>query len=133
MRGAGAASERDWQPDRGLRPGDWLRMVEALCGGFARRHGQFIRVWQPWRTGCPNSEEFHTTLERLLVGRHVILSLFAGAHYSVIRGYTPASLLLFDSGERCWMSRKCVSIAGSAVSGRHRIVPAATIALRRCH
>lgn len=92
-----------------------------------------FRVWQPWPTARPNAGEFYTTLERLIVGRHVVLSLFAGAHYSVIRGYTPASLLLFDSGERCWMSRKCISVAGSLVSSRHRIVPAATIALRRCN
>lgn len=32
------------QPDRGLRQGDWLRMVEALCISFARRHGQFPRL-----------------------------------------------------------------------------------------
>jgi hypothetical protein len=121
------------RPDHGLRQGDWVRMVEALCSVVARRHGQFIRVWQPWRTGRPDLSEFYTTLERLIVGHHVVLSLFAGAHYSVIRGYTPGSLLLFDSGERCWMSRKCISVAGSGARGRHRIVPAATIALRRCN
>lgn len=118
------------RPDRGLRQTDWLRMVEAICHTFMRRHGQFITLNQPWQYASPCREEFFTTIERLIVGRHVILSLFAGAHYSVIRGYTSSSLLLFDSGERCWMQRGSISLVGAA-RARHCISPRATLALRR--
>jgi hypothetical protein len=127
------ADRETLQPDRGLRHGDWLRMVEALCEAFARLHGPFVKVRQPWRDQRPNRDEFFTSLERLIVGRQVILSLFAGAHYSVIRGYTPESLLLFDSGERYWMSRKCISLSGLDRLNRHRIVAASTLALSRSH
>lgn len=118
------------RPDRGLRQSDWRRMVEALCGSFARRHGQFIRVSQPWTTP-PHGEEFYSTLERLIVGHSVVLTLFAGAHYSVVRGYTPTSLLLFDSGERYWMRRKSIVLVNSNAPGRHHVVPCSTLALSR--
>lgn len=81
-----AISRREASPYRGVRQGDWLRMIESLCLVFDRRHGQFIRVQQPWRDHRPTRGEFFSTVERLLVGRHIILGLFAGGHYSVVRG-----------------------------------------------
>lgn len=122
---------RDVLPDRGLRQGEWLRMVEALCHCFSNRHGVFVRVVQPWRESRPDESEFLTTLERLIVGQQVVLSLLAGAHYSVIRGYTPTSLLLFDSGDRCWVRRKSIGLLGSPRTVRHRFVASSTIALGR--
>jgi hypothetical protein len=118
-------------PHRGVRQGEWLRMVEGLCLVFARRHGQFIRVMQPWREDSPTWDEFFSAVERLLVGQHVILSLFAGAHYSVVRGYTQSSLLLFDSAEQCWVKRTCIRLVGSSVGAKHRIAPTSTLTLRR--
>lgn len=118
-------------PHRGDRQGEWLRMVEGLCLVFARRHGQFIRVMQPWRKDSLTRDEFYSAIERLVVGRHVILILFAGGHYSVVRGYTPSSLLLFDSAEQSWVKRACIRLAGSSVGAKHRIAPTSTLTLRR--
>lgn len=118
-------------PNRGVRKGEWFRMVECLCLVFGRRHGHFVEVRQPWREGSPTRDQFLSSLERLIVGRHVVLSLFAGAHYSVIRGYTPSSLLLFDSAAQAWVKRNCTGLIGSTPVARHRILPSATLTLRR--
>lgn len=124
-------ARHDVSPDRGLRQGEWLRMVDALCQCFSRKHGPFIRVVQPWRGRRPDEREFFTTLERLIVGRCVVLTLLAGAHYSVVRGYTRTSLLLFDSGGRCWMKRQSIGLVGSPTTMRHRFAAASTLALSR--
>jgi hypothetical protein len=118
-------------PHRGVRQGEWLRVVEGLCLVFGRRHGQFIKVMQPWRENSPTHDEFFSAIERLVVGRHVVLSLFAGAHYSVVRGYTASSLLLFDSAQNCWVNRTSISLTGTGGTARHRIAPTSTLTLRR--
>ena len=118
-------------PQRGVRRGECLQMVEGLCLVFGRLFGPFIRVMQPWRESPPTRNEYFSAIERLVVGRHVILSLFAGAHYSVVRGYTRSSLLLFDSAEQCWIKRTSISLQGVSPIARHCIVPTATLTLRR--
>jgi hypothetical protein len=125
------ALRHDVMPDRGLRQNDWLRLVEAVCLSFGRRHDQYIRVDQPWRLRLPDKREFFTVLERLIVGRHVVLGLLAGANYTVVRGFTPTSVLLFDSGDQCWMKRDCVGLIGSSAMARHRVAVSSTLALSR--
>jgi hypothetical protein len=122
---------REVLPDRGLRQGEWVRMVESLCQCFSNRHGAFVTMVQPWRGRRPDEREFFTTLERLIVSQHVVLSLLAGAHYSVVRGYTPTSLLLFDSGDKCWIKRTSIGLIGSPRAVRHRFAAASTLALGR--
>jgi hypothetical protein len=128
----------DWQtphgamrPNRGMRVGQWHCLVDALAFAFGRKHGHFLQISRPWQIRRPCRVHFFTTIERLLVGCHAVLGLFAGAHYSVIRGYTPMSLLLFDSGYRQWITRKTVHVGDGSVGGRHRIIPQATLALSR--
>jgi hypothetical protein len=128
----------DWQtahgprrPNRGMRVWQWHSLVDALAFAFGRKHGHFLQISRPWQIRRPGRAEFFTTVERLIVGRHAVLGLFAGAQYSVIRGFTPLSLLLFDSGYREWIARKSVRSNDGPLLGRHRIVPSATLALSR--
>ena len=67
----------------------------------------------------------------MIVARNVVLTLFAGGRYSVIRGYTQASLLLFDSGGHWWVSRDCIDVSGTDVTARHRLASPSTLALKR--
>lgn len=124
-------SRREGRLDRGSRISNWCRMVDALTFAHSRKHGAIIQVTRPWQAQSPDRHEFFTTIERLIVSQHAVLSMFAGARYSVIRGYTPWSLLLFDSGHRQWVSRASTDLGDSVVAGRNRIVPAATLALAR--
>ena len=117
--------------ERGLRQGEWMRMVAALCEHFNRCHEQYITMWKPWSGDGPTRSELFSSIERLLVARQVVLTLFAGARYSVIRGFTGASWLLFDSGEYCWVKRASVGLVGEAQSFRHQLAPSSLLALRR--
>lgn len=130
------ATAMRWKADRGysgfargLRTSDWPRLLEALCEFSSRHNGKRLFVSQPWRQHWPDYQSFMVGLERLIVGRHVVAVLLAGANYSVIRGYTPLSLLLFDSGGRRWISRESISFPGEAKRTRHHLVPAATLTL----
>lgn len=127
-----------WREDRGyapfrpsLRKSDWPRLLQALCEHHKRRQGQHLCLVQPWQTDRISREEFTTTVERVIVSRHVIATLSAGANYSLIRGYTSFSLLLFDSGGRRWISREAISVPDGAARKRHHLIPTATIALCR--
>jgi hypothetical protein len=127
-----------WQEDRGethfmrgLRGSDWPRLVECLHETLSRRQHLHINVSQPWRQRQPVISEFLSAIERFLVARHVVVGLFMGAHYSVIRGFTPASLLLFDSGGQCSVRRRCLGLVGEAHRLRHHLVASSTLTLRR--
>jgi hypothetical protein len=124
-------SRREGRLDRGMRISSWCRMVDALSFAHSRKHGAFIKVTRPWSARSPDRQEFFTTIERLIISQHAVLSMLAGARYSVIRGYTPVSLLLFDSGHRQSVRRASTDLGGSVVAARHRIVPTATLALAR--
>lgn len=119
------------KPLSGMRVGDWTRMLEALCFAIARSHGQYLTILQPWRDVRPTDVEFLTTLERLIVSNHVVATLFAGAHFTIVKGYTPSSLLLFDSGGRTSVRRRAVALTSSDPAARHRLVASTTLAIRR--
>ena len=109
------------RPLSGMRASDWARMFEALCFAVARSHGQFLTIVQPWRDVRPTDVEFFTTLERLIVSNHVVATLFAGAHFSIVRGYTQSSILLFDSGGRTSIRRTNVALTQTVNLARHRL------------
>ena len=119
------------EPSRGVRRNDFVRLVTCVVERLNGSHGQFVTVSQPWPQRQPSREEFFITLERLIVGGHVLIAMFKGAHYSVIRGYTAESLLLFDSDGACWVKRGCVAVGSRPAAARYALIPGATIALRR--
>lgn len=47
-------------------------------------------------------------LERSVGLKRAVLILLGGGHYTVLRGYTSASWLLFDAMGRLWMQRSSV-------------------------
>jgi hypothetical protein len=116
---------------RGLRRSDWPRLLDALCERIRRRRGTHLRIAQPWRLQPPDREAFLIGIERLVVSQHVVAVLLSGANYSVVRGYTPLSVLLFDSGGRRWISRAAICLPGEGKRSRHHMVPAATLTLDR--
>ena len=127
-----------WQQDRGysalsrgLRKSDWPRLLDALCERFRRLRETHLKTAQPWRLLQPDREAFLTGIERLVVSQNVVAVLLAGANYSVVRGYTPLSILLFDSGGRRWISRAAICLPGEVKRSRHHMVPAATLTLGR--
>ena len=128
----------DWQlarglvrTDRGTRWRDWQRLTECLTYTVTRRFGHSLEIMQLWPNTKPDPARVFHTIERLIVAQQAVLILFAGARYTVIRGFTPHSFLFFDSGGREWIKRSATSIPPSTVPASHKIVPSATMALRR--
>ena len=116
---------------RGMRRGDFVRMVEALSFASARLHDQFITTRRPWVSFPPSQLDFFAVIERSIVAQDVVLILFAGAHYSVVRGFTPTSLLLFDSSGRHWLKRTSITLTDNHRSARYALAITATLILRR--
>lgn len=106
-------------------------MVEAVSFASARLHDQFVTMRQPWSSCPPGRSDFFAVIERSIVAQDVVLILFAGAHYSVVRGFTPTSLLLFDSGGRHWLKRTSISLTDTHRSARYALATKATLMLRR--
>lgn len=119
------------RPGRGVRRGEWARMIEALTFASFRLHDQIVSLRHPWREHQPTPRDFFATIERFIVARCAVLILFAGAHYTVVRGFTPTSLLLFDSGRRHWVKRTSIRFDNSTNDAAHTLCPWATVVLHR--
>lgn len=90
-------------PDKGLRVHLVSRLAEAMSFAFGRRRQISVRC-DP--IDPPLSvEPTRDFLERCVVARRVVLILLGGAHYTVLRGYTSGSWLVFDATGRHWMQR----------------------------
>lgn len=124
-------AHRPNSPQRGMRRSDFARMVEALTTASRRQHDQYITVRPAWSGDPPGQSDFFATVERCIVAQDVILILIAGAQYSIVRGFTPTSLLLFDSGGRHWMKRASITLIGSGLAARHALATKATLLVRR--
>ena len=102
MRGRGMVA-----PQIGMRQHSFNRMAEAMSFALSRRRGDWVRC------EVPHMEAVHriqaaATLERLLVAKRVVLILLGHGHYTVLRGYTRASWLVFDAMGRQSMLRRGV-------------------------
>lgn len=92
-------------PHRGHRTELLVRMAEAMAFALSRRRGVWI---QCERLGpeIMRQGKLHPLLERSVVAKRVVLLLLGRGHYSVLRGYTRDSWLLFDATGRQWMLRR---------------------------
>ena len=91
-------------PSRGLRAERLFRMAEAMAFALSRRRGVWIRCERL------ETEVMRRTVlplfERSVVAKRVVLILLGRGHYSVLRGYTRDSWLLFDATGREWLLRR---------------------------
>lgn len=92
-------------PWHGIRVNTFDRLAEGLSFTLSRHRSQWIRFERLELTSHPSDPELGITFERLLVAKRVVIILLGRGHYTVIRGYTPLSWLLFDATGRMWMKR----------------------------
>lgn len=92
-------------PHRGIRTHMLIRMAEAMAFALVRRRGDWVRS-ERVRFLEPYSVGSRAILERTVLAKRVILVLLGRGHYSVLRGYTSESWLLFDATGRQWMLRR---------------------------
>jgi hypothetical protein len=68
-------------------------------------------------------------IEDALTHWRPVMMLCRGGRYTVVSGFTPVSLLLFD-GHACWLSKNACGVPGDGENERHMLYPASLMALR---
>lgn len=113
----------------GLRIQLWRRMAEALADRTHERQRVPLFVEQVFAQPQGRSAAW-AAIEREIDGWRPVLTLMRGGRYSVVSGYTDSSLLLFDSGGACWISKRVTGVPGDCDGARHIVYPASFLALR---
>ena len=80
-----------------------IRLADALSFSLSRRRGCVVVSSD---VSVSLVEPASAKLERLIVARQAVIVLLGRGHYSVLRGFTPESWLLFDSTGRRWVRRR---------------------------
>jgi hypothetical protein len=113
----------------GLRVQLWQRMVEALVERTRQRDRLFVCVEQVFVRPEGRAAAW-TAIEQQIDIWRPVLTLMRSGRYSVVSGYTDASLLLFDSGGACWISKRVTGVPGDCEGARHIVYPSSFLALR---
>ncbi len=91
-------------PHKGTRLNTLSRLAEAMSFALARRRETWIKC-ERFEHPPLRSKSMSIVLERSVVAKRAVLILLGRGHYSVLRGYTSGSWLLFDAMGRLWMQR----------------------------
>lgn len=112
----------------GLRVTLWRRLAEAMTETTRRRIGVWIWVERLHPSDLGRDAAF-ATLEQAVLQMRVPMMLCRSGHYTVVSGFTPSSLLLFDSGGACWVTRRLTGVPGDCDKTRHVIYPSSFLGL----
>ena len=108
----------------GIGPQLWLDLMKKLAAVASGNNSFYVSVSQPLKHTKPaNRARMYETIEvAVLQGRAVLISL-SGAHdhYTVVSGFSPSSLRLFDSGHLQRIGRADCGTQRSGDKWRHRI------------
>lgn len=99
----------------GLRVTLWRNLAEAMAETTRRRIGAWTTV-ERLHPDDPGRDAAFATLEDAILRMRVPMMLCRGGHYTVVSGFTPSSLLLFDSGGACWFTRRLTGVPGTAMA-----------------
>lgn len=113
----------------GLPSGLWLRLTEALIDRTRRRTCAFLlteRVFVPYgdRTTMWSAIELE-----ILRGRPMLM-MMQGGRYTVVSGFTPTSLLLFDSGGGSWIAKAATGVPRDCLGAKHVTYPGSFLTIR---
>ena len=91
-----------------VRPRDWPGLAERIVASTQRIAGFPIVLDRPRLSANAPFEATLSHVERMITAGMAPCVFLRGSyrHYSVISGYTPASLLLFDSFSYHWVRRR---------------------------
>ena len=98
------SGREEMTPQKGTRSNTLSRLAEAMSFALLRRRGAWVHC-KRFEHPQVCSKSMSTVLERSVVAKRAVLVLLGGGHYTVLRGYTSASWLLFDAMGRLWMQR----------------------------
>jgi hypothetical protein len=120
-------------PERAVASGLRIQLFRRLAEALAERARQQYRLLVFVERVFAQSEGRPAAwgaVERQIDAWRPVLTLMRGGRYSVISGYTGSSLLLFDSGGACWLSKRNTGVPGDCDGARHILYPASFLALR---
>ena len=108
----------------GMGPQLWLDLIKKLAAVANGKNSFYISVSQPLEHAKPanRAQMYEAIEEAVLQGRAVLISL-SGVHdhYTVVSGFSPFSLRLFDSGHLQRIGRADCGTQRSGDKWRHRV------------
>lgn len=108
----------------GIRLSLWRRLAEALRDHAAFKLNAHIHIDQPFRYGPAfTAGQLLRVLETMVQRQTPVIILRRGGRYTIVSGYTPLSLILFDSFGQWWIKRESCGVKGDA-NVRHRLYSA---------
>ena len=108
----------------GIGPPEWLELMEMLAVAAGAAAGCRVVVVQPLRyIARATRARMHGTIDDAIVCGQPVLITLSGVHdhYSVVSGFTPFSLRLFDSGHLQRLRRSDCGTEHGGDKWRHRI------------
>jgi hypothetical protein len=116
----------------GISQSRWRRIVVAMCRNAGRIAG--LRIYSALAFpdgGRPNRMEVFDAIEAAIdLQRPVLVALLGEySHYSVVCGYSPTRLILFDSYAYRWISKEACGVSYSPGRWRLRIATGSIMVL----
>lgn len=113
----------------GLRVNAWRRLAEALTDRTRERHEVLLFADRLFVSERSRSAAW-AAIEHGIEAHRAVLMLMRGGRYTVVSGYTPSSLLLFDSDGAWWISKQVTGVPGDCVGVRHLVYPSSFLTIR---
>lgn len=114
----------------GLRAAMWRQLAEAMTAQVRFRHRALVFAERVYVDGSADRSAGWAVIEQNVRARRAVLLLMRGGRYTVVSGYTPSSLLLFDSGWAQWIRKHATGVPGDASGARHIIYPSSFMVMR---
>jgi hypothetical protein len=109
--------------------GLWLRLIDAL-GHFIHRRTARMVIAERVGPVILDREAAWMAIEQTILSGRPLLTLLQGGRYTVVSGFTHASLLLFDSSGAHWIAKSSTGIPGQRGEVKHILRPTSFVALR---
>ena len=114
----------------GLRVSIWRALAEAMTHHVRERHRALVFADRVYADPATDRLSAVSMIEQNVRSYRAVLVLMRGGRYTVISGYTPSSLLLFDSNWSCWISKRVTGVPHDCEGSRHVIHPTSLLTLR---
>jgi hypothetical protein len=113
----------------GIRVQLWPGLVAAMCEATSQRTGRRVLLERIHIGSRHDRMEVFNALEDAIARFRVPLILLRGGTYTVVTGFTRASILLFDSRGYSWISKRSCGVPGDQPEARYMLCPSALVAL----
>jgi len=114
----------------GCRVSVWRSMSQAMVEAARQRLGINLAIERVIVEPRQSRLALFAAIEQSILHWRPVAMLCRGGRYTVVSGFTPSSLLLFDGAGACWLSKHACGVPGDAENARHLLLPGSLMALR---